>query len=86
LPFFILSLNGPAPIIADEFGITEQHMREAKTLFSGPGEGDYYRADAVLVSAAGSAYLAFHNLWAIDIQYQHSRHYHYPEPTGSGAG
>jgi iron complex outermembrane receptor protein len=35
--------------------ITEQQMQEAERLFSGPLEEDYYRTDAVLVSATGSA-------------------------------
>lgn len=35
--------------------ISEEQMREAERLFSGPGEEDYYRTDAVLISATGSA-------------------------------
>ncbi|MEJ2619658.1 MAG: TonB-dependent receptor [Candidatus Thiodiazotropha sp.] len=35
--------------------ITDQQMEEAKRLFSGPVEEDYYRTDAELVSATGSA-------------------------------
>ena len=35
--------------------ITNQQMEEAERLFSGPVEEDYYRTDAVLVSATGSA-------------------------------
>lgn len=35
--------------------ITDQQMEEAERLFSGPVEEDYYRTDAVLVSATGSA-------------------------------
>ncbi|MES9940086.1 MAG: TonB-dependent receptor [Candidatus Thiodiazotropha sp. 6PLUC2] len=38
-----------APLISDE------QMQEAERLFSGPVEEDYYRTDAVLVSATGSA-------------------------------
>ncbi|MES9834269.1 MAG: TonB-dependent receptor [Candidatus Thiodiazotropha sp. DIVDIV] len=35
--------------------ISDEQMQEAERLFSGPAEEDYYRTDAVLVSATGSA-------------------------------
>ena len=46
----------PALVAAEQAPlISEQQMQEAERLFSGPGEEDYYRTDAVLVSATGSA-------------------------------
>ncbi|MCU7811394.1 MAG: TonB-dependent receptor plug domain-containing protein, partial [Candidatus Thiodiazotropha sp. (ex Notomyrtea botanica)] len=50
-----LTLACSLPTIANESLITDQQMREAERLFSGPSEEDYYRTDAVLVSATGSA-------------------------------
>ncbi|MCU7936269.1 MAG: TonB-dependent receptor [Candidatus Thiodiazotropha sp. (ex Dulcina madagascariensis)] len=41
--------------LAEEPLISDEQMREAERLFSGPSEEDYYRTDAVLVSATGSA-------------------------------
>ncbi|MCU7850845.1 MAG: TonB-dependent receptor [Candidatus Thiodiazotropha sp. (ex Monitilora ramsayi)] len=42
------------PATANDPLISDQQMREAERLFSGPSEEDYYRTDAVLVSATGS--------------------------------
>ncbi|MES9940085.1 MAG: TonB-dependent receptor [Candidatus Thiodiazotropha sp. 6PLUC2] len=53
--FFILAQTATTGAFADTPVITDQQMREAEALFSGPGEDDYYRTDAVLVSATGSA-------------------------------
>ncbi|MCU7936270.1 MAG: TonB-dependent receptor [Candidatus Thiodiazotropha sp. (ex Dulcina madagascariensis)] len=41
--------------LAEEPLISDEQMREAERLFSGPSEEDYYRTDAILVSATGSA-------------------------------
>ncbi|MES9834270.1 MAG: TonB-dependent receptor [Candidatus Thiodiazotropha sp. DIVDIV] len=53
--FVLLTLILPTYLVADSTIITDQQMREAEALFSGPGEEDYYKTDAVLVSATGSA-------------------------------
>ena len=56
LPFIcIFPLLFPVSAIANSPVITDQQMSEAESLFSGPGEEDYYRTDAELVSATGSA-------------------------------
>ena len=47
--------TSPLPAPADSSVISEQHMKEAERLFSGPSEEDYYRTDAILTSATGSA-------------------------------
>jgi outer membrane receptor for ferrienterochelin and colicins len=39
--------------------ITDQQLREAERLFSGPSEEDYYHTDSILVSATGSAQSVF---------------------------
>ncbi|MEW8624650.1 MAG: TonB-dependent receptor [Candidatus Thiodiazotropha sp.] len=51
----IFPLLFPVSAIANSPVITDQQMSEAESLFSGPGEEDYYRTDAELVSATGSA-------------------------------
>lgn len=52
----ILTLSYQLAVQASETPlITDQQMEEAERLFSGPVEEDYYRTDAVLVSATGSA-------------------------------
>ena len=53
--FALLTTLCPALAQAETPLISDQQMREAEQLFSGPGEEDYYQTDAVLVSATGSA-------------------------------
>jgi iron complex outermembrane receptor protein len=52
----ILLLSYPFATQASESPvITDEQMQEAERLFSGPDEADYYRTDAILTSATGSA-------------------------------
>ncbi|MCU7842410.1 MAG: TonB-dependent receptor [Candidatus Thiodiazotropha sp. (ex Monitilora ramsayi)] len=50
-----LAVSVSLPASADDPLISDQQMKEAERLFSGPSEEDYYRTDAILTSATGSA-------------------------------
>ncbi len=55
LPLSILLLLNFSAASADVPVISDEQMKQAERLFSGPSEEDYYRTDAILVSATGSA-------------------------------